>query len=241
MSYETIFAARGSRYDRAMQRWPDARAEDFLVPLAWLAPTAGETVLDVPAGGGYLARHLPAGCRWLGHEPCAGFGAAASGPPAAELLPLPCQDVSVDAAISIAGVHHLDDKRPLYRELRRVVRPGGRLLLADVHEDSAVARFLDGFVGCHNTTGHSGHYLGPRTLAELDGAGWRVRRAERVGLAWLFDDRAALVAFCRMLFDMPAVPDAELLGAVDRVLGCRARGGRVAMAWELFLVLAEAA
>jgi len=112
MNYEDIFTQRGGSYHRAMQLWPEARANDFLLPLQWLVPQPGERLLDVPAGGGYLRKYLPDGCEWLGHEPCDAFEGQGQGPAHGleqSLLPLPFADASAQCAISIAGVHHLSD------------------------------------------------------------------------------------------------------------------------------------
>lgn len=238
MNYEQIFEQRGGAYDQAMRRWPGARRDDFLVPLRALEPQRGEAIVDVPAGGGYLRDYLPAGCRWFGHEPCASFHVDA---PAVDLLPLPWADGFADAAISIAGVHHLDDKRPLFRELRRVVRDAGRFVLADVHEASAVAAFLDQFVGRHTSTGHQGIYLGSRTLAELTESGWAVERADREAFCWWFSDGASLAEYCRMLFDMHGVTDAMILDGVERLLGTQSAEAGIGMNWELFVIRARAA
>lgn len=239
MNYTEIFELRGGSYHQAMQRWPEARRDDFLVPLQWLAPLPGEKIVDVPAGGGYLRHHLPNFSRWFGHEPCASFtgGAATT---AAALLPLPWPDAFADAAVSIAGVHHLPDLEPLLRELRRVLKRGGRLLLADVHEDSAVARFLDAFVGRHNTTGHVGHYLGEHTLQEQRRCGWRVERAQRVTYGWWFSGLAELAGFCRMLFDLNRVTDDDIIAAVEEHLGLQSGPRGIGLNWELFVVLAHA-
>ena len=144
-SYQEHFNLRGSAYDRAMQRCPDARAEEFTQALKAVNPSPPMVVADVPSGGGYLRRYLPKGCTWTGHEPCASFtrhGALAD--PGVPLLPLPWADHSIDTAFTLAGVHHIDDKRPLFAELFRVVKPGGKLVVSDVAEGSIVAKFLDG-------------------------------------------------------------------------------------------------
>lgn len=236
MNYERIFARRGSRYDDAMRRWPQARRDDFLLPLQWAALQAGERLIDVPAGGGYLKPYLPPGCEWFGHEPCASFGGE-RGTPDRPLLPLPWPDRFAHAAISIAGVHHLEDKQPLFGELARTLVAGGRLVLADVHEDSPVARFLDDFVGRHNSTGHRGRYLDARTPAQLDTAGFTVLRAERLQYGWWFADLAEMGAFCRLLFDIEGIPDAEVADAIGQHLGTVERDGRIGMNWELTCLL----
>jgi len=238
MNYEQIFEQRGGAYDHAMRRWPDARRDDFRVPLQVLAPQPGEAIVDVPAGGAYLRHYLPAGCRWFGHEPCASFHLET---PAVDLLPLPWADGFADAAISIAGVHHLEDKRPLFRELRRVVGDSGRFVLADVHEASAVAVFLDRFVGRYNSTGHQGVYLGPHTLEELTESGWEVETADRRPFCWWFRDGASLAQYCRMLFDVRGADDATIRDGVERLLGTQATEPGIGMNWELFVIRARAA
>lgn len=238
MNYEEIFRERGGAYHEAMKRWPEARRDDFVVPLAWVAPAAGETLVDVPSGGGYLGRYVPASCRWFPHEPCASFAEGVTSLDA-QLLPLPFADGFADCAISIAGVHHLDDKRPLFREFRRVLKPLGRVLIADVHEDSGVARFLDDFVGPQTVTGHEGRYLGPATLADLEATGFSVRRAERVTYPWRFADESELGAFCRLLFGMQDIEADAVVRAAGRYLGIRTEDGRIALNWELYFVLAE--
>ncbi len=237
MNYEDIFAARGDSYHAAMQRWPDARRDDFLLPLQWLAPVPGETLIDVPAGGGYMRGYLPEQCDWHGHEPCASFAANDAGLTQA-LLPLPFIDRCADCAISIAGVHHLDDKGALFKEIFRALKPGGRFLLADVHRDSAVAGFLDDFVGQHTSTGHRGDYLGPHTLEEMRASGFSILRAERVRYAWWFSGREDMDAFCSLLFALQPGSVGAVADAVERRLGTRHEGGEIGMNWELYFVLA---
>ena len=50
-----------------------------------------------------------------------------------ELTALPLPDASVDAALCALALVHLPDLRPALAELARVVRPGGRIVISDVH------------------------------------------------------------------------------------------------------------
>lgn len=234
-SYEDLFQVRGAPYDRAMCLFPDARREEFLNTIQRADLKAGQSVGDVPSGGGYLARHLPKAVRWLGHEPCASFG---SGWTDRELLPLPWIDGSVDAAISIAGVHHLADKRPLFAELARTVRLGGRFVLADVHEASDVSRFLDGWVDRHNSTGHKGVYLGDHTLEQLRETGWQTLSAERVPFHWRFADKTGMGEFCHRMFDLRTCQPDETARVIEADLGVDQLKGEVGMRWELYMIVA---
>ena len=241
-NYDEIFARRGSAYDDAMQAYPEARAKEFAQIINALAPAPGDRIGDVPAGGGYLRRYLPESCTWSGHEPCGDFLAhsgMARGAGDVPLLPLPFGDAALDGIVSLAGVHHIDDKRALFDEAHRVTRPGGRFVLSDVRENSPVAQFLDDFVGQWNSTGHEGTYLTEATVETMEAAGWQVEDASINRFTWDFATREDMAQFSKSLFDIsklerPAVATAieERLGVIDR------SDGSVGMCWELMTVTA---
>jgi ubiquinone/menaquinone biosynthesis C-methylase UbiE len=52
---------------------------------------------------------------------------------------LPFTDHSFDAVACNASIHHLADPRPCFLEIARVVRPGGAILLRDLHRPSSDA------------------------------------------------------------------------------------------------------
>ncbi|MFG0316969.1 MAG: class I SAM-dependent methyltransferase [Planctomycetota bacterium JB042] len=52
---------------------------------------------------------------------------------------LPLADASCDAVLSNSIVHHLPDPVPCFEEIRRVLRPGGALLLRDLRRPVDVA------------------------------------------------------------------------------------------------------
>ena len=95
---------------------------------------AGARVLDAPCGEGALAQALAA----AGFDVC-----AADVDPAAEALvearfraadlnrPLPWPDASFDAFFSTEGIEHLENRFLFLREARRVVAPGGTLVVVD--------------------------------------------------------------------------------------------------------------
>jgi SAM-dependent methyltransferase len=235
--YRDIFSARGGQYDDAMRRWPTVRDEEFGFVLGLAAPVAGETLIDVPSGGGYLGAHLPEGIEVIAVEVADGFvergrdhgvETFASGLEAAG-LPSACADL----VVSIAGLHHEDDHGALFGAWRRLLRPDGRLVAADVVAGSAEAAFLDGFVGEWTSTGHAGCYFGD-DLAEA---------GERAGLVdvavhdgryhWWADDEAQLAAFCTSLFGLEGVTPDLVLDAVAGGPGLTVEDGRVGMAWGL--------
>jgi len=89
-------------------------------------------VLDFPAGRGYLSRHL----RELGYD----VVAADVNPDAFRVEGIPCiamnldrtfelEDEAFDAACCVAGMEHSENPYDVAREFRRVLRPGGLLVL----------------------------------------------------------------------------------------------------------------
>lgn len=237
--YEAIFTARGHAYHEAMTRWPDARAEELRLLLDRLDPQPGELLLDAPAGGGYLASWLPAGVRYLAIEPAQPFFERCPTGPDRRRLQNPLDkialpDGSVDVVASLAGLHHAPDVDAIFAELVRVLRPGGRLGVADVRAGSAPGRFLNGFVNEHNSLGHRGAFFGADLAERLRAAGLVDVVDAAVPLRWRFVDVDALVGFIERLFGIDRASGAEIRDAAERVLGIEPlAGGGVALRWEL--------
>jgi SAM-dependent methyltransferase len=119
--------------------------------LGLAAPLAPPTiVLDIGCGTGRLLR--AAATRWpeaklVGIDPAQGMVAVARRltPDAtilrglAEVLPL--SDGSVDLVLSTLSCHHWQDQAAGFREIVRVLRPGGHVILADVALPSSLAWF----------------------------------------------------------------------------------------------------
>ncbi|MCW2718771.1 MAG: Methyltransferase type 11 [Pseudonocardia sp.] len=159
-------------------------------PLPWVAaPLLGaDRVLDLCCGTGPLADHLPAG-RWIGLD-------AVPGPrrPLLRGAPtsIPLRDNAVDGLAMMLVLPRLPDLDAVFAEVRRVLRPGGTLVLL---VPSASVRSLREL--------RAARLLGPvhRTgwphRSALDRAGWLLQAAD---FAVLGDDRVS--------FALP-VPDAD--------------------------------
>jgi ubiquinone/menaquinone biosynthesis C-methylase UbiE len=157
-----------NRWSRTYERSWLQRVFFGPVHKAVLAMVAGESapesILDVGCGTGRLLRR--AGARWpaarlIGVDPAEGMIAEARRltPGAtfhlgtAEALPLP--DASVDLAMSTLSFHHWRDGAAGLCEVARVLRPGGRFVLADFILPAWLRPFL----------GHAGSDRSPRPAA----------------------------------------------------------------------------
>lgn len=136
-------------------------------PIAALAPAPGETVLDLGSGGGldaFLAAPQvgPTG-RVLGvdmtEEMIARARAAAARAGIANvefrhgrLEALPVDDSTVDAVTSNCVINLVPDKERVFREVARVLRPTGRMVVSDIvlarPLPEAIAGDLFAWAGC---------------------------------------------------------------------------------------------
>jgi demethylmenaquinone methyltransferase/2-methoxy-6-polyprenyl-1,4-benzoquinol methylase len=106
----------------------------------------GSVVLDLACGTGDFCRDLAAaGYRAVGVDLSAGMLAAANTTVPlvhADILRLPVPDAAVDGVTCGFALRNVVDLRGLFRELARVVRPGGRIGLLEVAEPpNRVMRF----------------------------------------------------------------------------------------------------
>ena len=127
-------------------RWEEVRAElfgvDYALPTLLTLLPPSWTVLDLGTGTGSVAAELaPVVAKVIAvdREQAMLDAAAArlAGVGNVELLrasldDLPLDDASVDAALASLVLHHQPEVGPVLREARRVVRPGGRLVVLDM-------------------------------------------------------------------------------------------------------------
>jgi ubiquinone/menaquinone biosynthesis C-methylase UbiE len=134
---------------------PDVVAQRAEV-LTRLAPRPGERILDVGSGPGFLvasiAEAVGAGGAVHGLDPSPSMNGLARTRTAAhpwvriddgDALALPYPDATFDAAVSTQVYEYVADVPAALTELRRVLRPGGRVVVLDTDWDSLVWHTAD--------------------------------------------------------------------------------------------------
>ena len=239
--YEEIFNQRGHLYNRACQRYPQARETErkLLIDLLDLQP--GLVVCDAPAGGGYLAEGIaqPAQprLRILCVEPSPRF-AEGIDPKfervVASLNSLALTAHSVDRVGSLAGLHHLERKPDFFMEAYRILRSGGRFSVADVLEGSAPALFLNDVVDRLSETGHQGAFLQPGELTSLlKTSGFISVQEDYHEFTWNFPDMPAMDAYFKDLFGLTKGTLEEVHEEIIRAFRVTVVGNEARAPWSL--------
>ncbi len=115
-----------------------------------LEPTAGERVLEIGPGTGYYTLDL---ADWVGHEGSIEIfdlqqemldhtirrareqGLWNVNPTQGDAQELPYEDDSFDAAILVTVLGEIPDQEAALRQIARVLRPGGRLVVGELFGD----------------------------------------------------------------------------------------------------------
>jgi len=135
-------------FDEAAGRWdrhePRLAGDALRYQALSLLLQRDATLADIGCGTGFMARALSARARkviLIDHSPAmlerartelgSGNGAELDFR-TGELDNLPLQNGEVDAAFVNLALHHVPDLKGTLRELRRVVRPGGSLIVSDL-------------------------------------------------------------------------------------------------------------
>ena len=244
-TYQEIFNNRAWSYHQAMQSVPDARRLEFEIALEYLQPETGQWIVDMPSGGGYLKQYI--------HDPSVNLLFVETTPEFARHCPqsshcrrliggfdsLPVQKNSVERLLSLAALHHVEDKSRFFRECHRVLSSCGRLVIGDVYADTAQARFLNEFVDEFNSMGHKGDFLTADIDSQIADNGFDVCRQQQHPFCWFFSSQQQMLAYCRDLFGIDLADDKVLMQGIEEYLTPEWRGDCVTLQWSLHYICAR--
>ena len=138
---KTFFEATAAEWDTMRLTYYDERVIETLADA--IAVDSAQNVLDVGTGTGFVAAGLaPYADRVIAidnspamldvaRDNLAQLGIDNVELREGDLVRLPLEDDSIDAAVANMVLHHAEDPAGMLAEMTRVVRPGGRVAIAD--------------------------------------------------------------------------------------------------------------
>ena len=237
--YEEIFIQRGKSYHSAMEKYPHARDEEFKAIVEFLHLKPGLRLLDLPAGGGYLEKHLPDSLEYLAYDFSGEFDDSHSGIKKCKESKIDLPDRCVDLVVSLAALHHIVERDSFYGEMFRVLVPSGQFVLGDVVKGSKIDPFLNQFVNEYNSMGHHGRFIDvDRDTHELERAGFDVS-FKGTDFYWSFDNEDCALDYFKKLFYLDKNPlDTLILDELIK-LGIRKSEQSFEVQWSLGFLIAK--
>ena len=191
------YARLAERYDR---RWADYNRRSLELLRPYFADRDAGKLLDLGCG---TANLLPALSGWgtrveryvgadlspemlLAAAPRIAASRFPAALVAADAVAIPLRDASVDTIVSASTLHDWADPAGALAEARRVLRPGGRLLVQDWSRRRATMRALNLALRIARNPFHR-MYSRDEAGALLTAAGFRVVAAERRAITWLWE------------------------------------------------------
>lgn len=238
-TYKNVFNQRAESYHAAMLKYPRARKEELLNIVSLADIQDGDFVCDVPAGGAYLSGFIQKNVRLISIESSREF--IKCGKDSSSHQRLLCEDIaslplksdSVDRVVSLAGIHHFEEKSSFYREICRLLKKGGVFALVDVMEHTPPAVFLNTFVDKNNSMGHRGQFLDEETKSDLEHAGFIVESAGSIVSYWEFGSVEEMADFYKMLFGMDRASLCQILEGVKEYLNFKIQDRVCRVKWDL--------
>lgn len=114
-----------------------------------------------------------------------------------------------------------------------VVKPAERLVVLDVATGSAVAHFLNGYVGANNRTGGEIVFFDYDAVVKLGSAGWSARMRDLLGGC---PERTAIAAFRHEQLELCTSVIADIQAAIEMRLAVMSLPNRgLGMSWSLLI------
>jgi len=206
------FNVIGSSYEKSLKKFPNVRDKELSLLLKHADLQHNMCVVDFAAGTGFVTLALAAAIGNGGSVLAVDISevmlkqlelkAAESG--TTNIACLITDDPTLreipasryDRIVSLGGFHHVNQQVQVCRSFHRLLKTGGRAVIMDFEDGSAVQQHFDQTVHNYTSTGHSGLFLSASRAENLCRyAGFDQFLIERVALPWHFTHTDAMGEF----------------------------------------------
>ena len=233
---------RSRMYHLAMGRCPDARKSELVsFGMDGYLDAEPREAVDIGAGDGYLTGYLSGKfpesriyaldvsdsmTRDLRIKNAIVLKYSSAGK-------IPLKDEYVDAAFSLAMLHHVSNKKQLFQEVKRILKNGGLLFIADVNDGTPAQEFFDTVVKEYCITGHDFDFLDTEWVSYLAESSGLARMESGVKeTPWVFRDDKEMLFFIKNLTGLN-IEDDKLAEHIHSIFKVSDRRGTVSLPWQL--------
>lgn len=189
------FERTASSYDL---RWAKYNLGSHLATIRNLPLRGNERILDLGCGTGELERHIQ--CKWpgvtvVGVDLCQKMVSHARAKVSQELpirflcanaQNLPFPDGVFDLVVSSSAFHFIPDSEGALREIKRVVVPGGHIVITDWCADYFMCKVVDIWLRITGRAAHAGSLYSAECLDLATKCGISIRQIETYRVGWIW-------------------------------------------------------
>lgn len=241
-NYKDIFNLRGKNYHDAMMNNLNARKNEFMNLFKYFDLNKNEIIADIPSGGGYLSNFIDKYKSLFLVDESEEFLKRSQQKfnlINSSINDLPIRDEYLDKVYSLAGSHHLEDKKQFFNEVNRILKKNGKFIYADVEEDSKEDRFLNIFVNKYNSLGHNGQFINDETILSLKSVNFQILEIEYKNVNWIFKNKEEMIYFVKNIFGLNLASDDEILNGIIEYLDLHEFEEHIEMDWALKYIFME--
>jgi SAM-dependent methyltransferase len=234
-----------------MREMPEAREEERLLCLKHLNPQPGEAILETGAGGGFFTESIAQAInpgQLVATDPSTEQLAGITLHPNIKILPsgadtLPIgspllKENSFDAIWSGGSFHHVTNKTAAFKSYHSLLKPGGRLVIADVYAGSNLAKHFDLEVAKYCVTGHEVAFLSQEFADSLcDVAGFEKPIFIDGTIHWKFKSKQDVGVFLYKIHAMIKTTPEGCLEHAEKILGIEYKNGLYCLKWPLTVLI----